>query len=127
MSDIELDKLKMHYYYIEMANYYGVEEAIMLNHLIYWIATNSMNRNNYIEDRYWTYSTIEDFKKYFTYWTTSQIRRILKSLATQGAIVRGNHNKCKYDRTIWYCLNDEEYFLTNFNPIDKIEEWKDQY
>ena len=127
MSDNEYNKKKMHYYYIEMANYYGVEEAIMLNHLIYWIATNSMNHNNYIEDKYWTYSTIEDFKKYFTYWTTSQIRRILKSLADQGAIIRGNHNKCKYDRTIWYCLNDEKYLLTNFNPIDKIEEWKDRY
>ena len=127
MSNNEYNKKKMHYYYIEMANYYGVEEAIMLNHLIYWIATNSANRNNNIENRHWTYSTIEDFKKYFPYWTTSQIRRILKNLAFQEIIIKGNHNKCTYDRTIWYALNDEKYLLTNFNPIDKIEEWKDRY
>ena len=127
MSQEENTKSTMHYFYVEIAKLLGVDAALMLNNLIYWIATNSMKGNNYIEGKHWTYSTIEDFKKYFTYWTTSQIRRILKSLATQGAIIRGNYNKCKYDRTIWYALNDEEYLLTNFNPINKIEEWKDQY
>ena len=127
MSQEEKTKPTMHYFYVEIAKLFSVDAALMLNHIIYWVATNSMKDINHIDGRYWTYNAIEDFKKYFTYWTTSQIRLILKSLAAQGAIIRGNHNKCKYDRTIWYCLQDEEYFLTNFNPNDKIEEWKDRY
>ena len=127
MSQEENTKSTMHYFYVEIAKFLGVDAALMLNNLIYWIATNSMKGNNYIEGKHWTYSTIEDFKKYFTYWTTSQIRRILKNLAFQKIIIRGNHNKCKYDRTIWYALNDEKYLLTNFNPIDKINQWKGKY
>ena len=127
MSQEENTKLIMHYFYVEIATLLGVDAALMLNHLIYWIATNSMKGNNYIDGRYWTYSTIEDFRKHFPYWTTAQIRRVLKSLADQGAILKGNYNKCKYDRTSWYALNDEKYLLTNYNPIDKIDEWKGKY
>ena len=127
MSQEENTKSTMHYFYVELADLLGVDAALMLNHLIYWIATNSMKGINHIDGRFWTYNTIEDFKQYFPYWTTAQIRRILKNLAFQEVIIRGNHNKCKYDRTLWYCLKEEEYFLTNFNPIDKINEWKEKY
>ena len=127
MSQEENTKSTMHYFYVELADLLGVDAALMLNHLIYWIATNSMKRINYIDGRFWTYSTIEDFKQYFPYWSTAQIRRILKNLAFQEVIIRGNHNKCKYDRTLWYALKDEIGILEIYNPFDELELWEECY
>ena len=114
---------KRHFFRIELAEKYGVAEAIMLNHLIYWVASNSMKNTNYHEGRFWTYNSVSRFSEFFSYWTESQIARILKSLVKKGVIIEGNFNKIKYDRTKWYALNDEKYFLENYNPVDEIEKW----
>ena len=117
----------LHYFRPCFAEKYGVDEAIMLNHLIYWIASNSMNNTNKYDGKWWTFNSAEKFKAYFSYWSTSQIRRILKSLVKQDVIIEGNYNKHKYDRTKWYALNKEQYILKNFSPVDEIEKWNKRY
>jgi len=42
----------------------------------------------------------------FEFWSEDQIRRICKSLEEQGAILVGNYNKEKRDRTAWYTVTD---------------------
>ena len=120
-------KTKRHFFLTEIAEILGVNEAIMLNHLIYWIASNSMNGTNHFDGRYWTYNSAEQFTIYFPYWTTGQIRRILKSLVNHGVIIEGNYNKHKYDRTKWYALKDEKYWMTKYNPVDEIDKWENRY
>tara|TARA_B100000965_G_C19599822_1_gene761951 strand:- start:489 stop:857 length:369 start_codon:yes stop_codon:yes gene_type:complete len=122
-----MDNNKIHYFDVEIANKLGVDCSIMLNHIIYWIATNDANTRNYINGRTWTYCSIVDFKQYFSYWSTSQIRRIINTLIKKEILLVSNFNKHKYDRTNWYALNDEKYWLTNYNPIDKIDKWKNKY
>jgi len=126
-KEIHSEIQKPHFFRPYFAKEYGVDEAIMFNNLIYWIASNSMNNNNHHDGRWWTFNSAENFKKYFDYWSTSQIRRILKSLVKQGAIIEGNYNKHKYDRTKWYALKKEQYILENFNPVNEIETWKKRY
>ena len=101
-----MDDSKIHYFDVEIAKELGVDCAIMLNHLIYWIATNSTKTRNYIDKRTWTYCSITEFKKYFSYWSTSQIRRIINTLIKKEILLVDNFNKHKYDRTNWYSLND---------------------
>ena len=114
----------MHYFDIEIAEKYDIQCAIMLNHIIYWISKNSSKNRNYYDERTWTYSSISDFKEYFTYWTDSQIRGIIKKMLKYELIIENNYNKIKYDRTKWYALKDEEHWLKHYNPIDKIDNWK---
>ena len=118
---------RLHYFHIELAEVYGVKEAIMLNNIIYWIATNRAKNKNYIGGRTWTFSPIVDFKNYFTYWTDAQIRTVISNLVKKEVLIVDNFNKVKYDRTKWYALKHEEYFLKNFNPIDKTDKWNNKF
>ena len=126
MENLE-NNTKRHFFNPELAKLYGVDEAIMLNNLIFWITSNAMHGKNYHDGKHWTYNTASDFKKYFRYWTESQIYRILKSLKNKNIIIYGNYNRSPFDQRIWYALEDEEHFLTNYNPFDEIEECKRRY
>ena len=123
----DMAQSKMHFFDKQLAKKYGVDEAIMLNHLIYWIATNNMNGKNRHDKRTWTYNPINAFIQYMPYWSEAQIRRVLNSLEKQEVIISGNFNKHKYDRTKWYALNDEEYFMKKHNPVDRMNKWSRRY
>ena len=88
----------------EIAKKYGVEGAVMLSNLIFWIEKNKANDKHFYEGRYWTYNSTEAFTKLFPFWSRRQIQRILKNLKEQGAIEEGNFNKAGYDRTKWYTV-----------------------
>ena len=90
-----------------LAAKYGVPEAIMLSNLIYWIAKNEANGKHYHDGRYWTYSSVSAFVKLFPFWSKKQIRTVLDSLEKQGAILKGDYNEQRYDRTSWYGLTDD--------------------
>ena len=103
----------VHHFYTEHAVKYGVEEAILLYDIIYWIAHNAANGKHFHDGRYWTYNSAAGFGNLHPYWRddksgrTDKIQRLLNSLIKQGAIVRGNYNATAYDRTSWYALSDE--------------------
>ena len=90
----------------EIAALYGVDEAIMIYNLSYWIRKNQANKKHFYEGRYWTYNTAEAFAKLFPFWSAGQIRRILNSLEKKDVIVTGNFNPSAYDRTTWYAFSD---------------------
>ena len=90
----------------EIAQIYGVDEAIMIYNFDFWLRKNEANKKHYHDGRYWTYNSAEAFKELFPFWTAGQIRRILKSLQDKGVIVTGNYNQSAYDRTTWYAFSD---------------------
>lgn len=91
------------------AEKYGVREALFLQNLIYWVKKNADNKMHFHDGRYWTYNSNEALRKWFTFWSSMQIRTIVKSLVEQGAILTGNYNKSGYDKTTWYALSDAIY------------------
>ena len=91
----------------EIAAVYGVEEAVFLHNLYWWIAKNEANGRHYYDGRNWTYNSMEAFAKLFPFWTSKQVRRIIKKLEAAGAIYIGNYNQKGFDRTQWYALSDE--------------------
>ena len=127
IPDNEIKKTKRHYFFKEVATAYGVEEAIMFNHILYWIASNNMNGRNKTDGKTWTYNSVENFSEHFPYWSAGQTGRVLKSLIKQDVLISANFNKIKYDRTKWYALKDEKYWLTKYNPVDEIEKWNNRY
>lgn len=85
---------------------YGIEEAIMIENLSYWIEKNAANNRHFHDGRFWTYNTAEAFTKLFPFWSAPQIRRIMKSLEEKGVIIVGEFNDSSYDRTKWYAFAD---------------------
>ena len=99
----------------EIAKEYGVDEAIIIKHLDYWLTKNQKNEKNYYEGRYWTYCSLKGFSEIFPFYSPRQIRRILINLEKKGVLLTGNFNKSKYDRTKWYSFTDE--FVAKFNTL----------
>jgi len=90
----------------EDAKQYGVDGAIMLHHIRYWVAKNEANDRNFHEGKYWTYNSQQAFAKLFPFWTARKIGRLLTKLEDEGAIVSGNFNDKRYDRTKWFTLTN---------------------
>lgn len=88
---------------------YGDREAILLSNIAYWVKSNHANGRNIFDGKAWTFNSRKAFTELFPYWTEKQIYRILQSLLEQGAIVAGNYNEDRRDRTMWYTLADDIY------------------
>lgn len=102
-----------HHFNTEYAVKYGIEEAIVINNLQFWINKNKANNKHSYDDRTWTYNSYKAFAELFPYWNEHKIKRILDSLINQEVLVKGNYNKSGYDRTCWYAFKDEQSFLHN--------------
>ncbi len=92
---------------------YGVDEAIMIRNLQFFITANANRRHNFRQGRYWTYDRIEDFPNHFPYWSVQNVRRIITSLIKQGVIIKGEFNEKWSNRTQWYAFKDQDKFIKN--------------
>ena len=100
-----------HSFDIEIAQDYGIETAIILKHLYFWIEKNKANDDNYFEGKYWTYNSVKAFSDLFPYMTEKKIRSTLIKMEDDELIITGNFNKSQYDRTKWYALTDKAYSI----------------
>ena len=96
---------------VDVAETYGVDEAIMIKSFQYWIVKNAIAQKNSHDGFTWTYNSIPALVERFPFWSPRQIERILKSLVKQGVLQTGNYNKKQYDRTAWYSFNNEVEWL----------------
>ena len=96
-----------HHFDISIASKYGVNVAIFLNNMSFWIHRNIANNKHFHDENYWTYNSVEAYRLLFPYWTTSQVRTTINNCIKYGLIVEGNYNEKQYDRTKWYCLSIE--------------------
>ena len=105
---------------IEIAKQYGVNEAIFIQNLWWWIERNRQSEINYytvelrskhgeseIISDYWTYNSMRAFEEVFPFWSKRQIRTIIENCKKKELIVTSNLNQRKYDRTMWYALTDK--------------------
>jgi len=101
---------------IEDAIKFGAEEAIILHHFRYWIATNRSNNKHDHDGRFWLYNSHKGLSELFPFFNEQKCKRLIQSLKDQGAILVGNFNKSSYDRTNWYTVNDESS-VSQINPF----------
>ena len=57
----------------ELAQKYGVDGAIFLHCMAFWVAKNRAYGRHFHEGRYWTYNTLEALAKMFPFWTRRQV------------------------------------------------------
>lgn len=90
-----------------IAREYGINVAIILDKLYYWIEYNKANSKNFYNGRYWAYNSMDAWCKLIDFMTVNTIRRTLEKMEKEGLIITGNYNVSKYDRTKWYALTDK--------------------
>lgn len=108
-----------HMFDVTIATMYGVPEAVMIQHLYFWIAKNQANGRHFYDGRFWTYSSIEALAKILPYFSAQQIRRLLKKLQDEGILYTANYNKNTWDRTVWYALDNK--ILRIIEGVDGID------
>lgn len=105
-----------------LASQIGVLGAVMVKHFQYWIRYNKKAKKNFRDGRTWSYQKIEDIALHFDYLSEDQVRDVLYKLENgrgrkskkqlfKPILKRGNYNKVKFDRTIWYAFEDEQHFI----------------
>ena len=107
-----------HHFDIQLAQEYGILEAVLLDNIQFWIKKNIANNQNYFDGSYWTYNSIHAFSELFPYASEKQIRTALKKLVDVGLIKTGNYNKSAYDRTLWYAFTEKGLSIL---PIGQME------
>ena len=95
-----------HQFDTEIAREYGVDIAIVVSNIAFWLQKNKANGKHIHDGKVWTYNSTKAFKELFPYWTENQIRRILDNMQKAGIIETGNYNATAYDRTKWYTFTE---------------------
>lgn len=103
----------IHYFDTNIAKEYGVNCAIILQNIDYWIKKNEANDKHYHDGCYWTYSSATAFEKLFPYMTQRQIRYALKKLRDSGIIITANYSDKQYDHTLWYAITPKGRSVLN--------------
>ena len=86
---------------------YGLEEAIFLDSIMFWYRANRADGRNYHDGRWWTYNSVAAYEAVFPWWSAKQIRRIIDRCRDKGALLDGDYNEDRRDRTAWYTPSDE--------------------
>lgn len=105
----------IHAFHIELAEEVGVEKAILLGHINYWIEFNRRAKKNFYDGKTWMYQTLDEMACHCPYWSKDKIFRMIKQLTDDGYLVKGNYNKTAYDRTTWYAFPGDEALLKSHN------------
>lgn len=99
------------------ANVLGLNEAIVIQQIHYWIDINDKAKINFYENRTWTFNTYETWQKdNFSFWSVRTLKRIFNNLIKRGILIKSNFNKKKYDRTMWITID-----------YDKLNEISNEY
>ena len=91
---------------VNAAARYGVEEAVLLDHIRFWCEKNRSNPDCCQQGRRWMYASAARLAEHFPFWSISKIRRLLKNLVRQGALMEGRFGRFAFDRTLWYALSE---------------------
>lgn len=110
-----------HIFDVEIAKEYGVNAAILLQNLGYWIMRNKANETNYYDGKYWTFNSRKAYRELFPYMSERQIDTAFKKLIDNGLVITGNYNKLKYDRTLWYALTQKGECILHFDGMEKVK------
>ncbi len=108
-----------YHFNIDEAQMFGVNEAIFISNLRYWIFQNKAENKNFHDGRTWSYNSQIAFTVLFPFWSVRSIRTITSKLIKEGIIMTGNYHADPYNRSLWYAFVDEEKALkTGFRLVE---------
>ena len=100
------DSNTKHFFCTQDAIKYGIDIALLLQHIKYWIDFNKDKESHFHKNKIWFYQSAREMSEYLPFMNEKKIFRLLKKMEDKGLIESGNFNKKQYDRTKWYSLNE---------------------
>ena len=107
-----------HLFDVEIAEKYGINAAVLLENIGYWIKQNEANETNFYDGYYWTFNSRRAYRELFPYMSERQIDTAFHKLIDDGLIITGNYNKLAYDRTLWYAITQKGKSILHFDGMD---------
>lgn len=107
-----------HVFDIDIARQYGVNAAILLENIGYWIKRNEANRINFYDGNYWTFNSRRAYGEMFPYMSERQIETAFRKLIDAGVVITGRYNELAYDRTLWYALTEKGKSILHFDGME---------
>lgn len=101
-----------------LAKRIGLEEAIVLQQIHYWVATQQKTQNErcFKHGFYWVYNTLEQWQEtQFPWWSLMSVRRILKALEDMGLVT----SRKLESQTDW---NQRKWYTVNYAALRKLEQ-----
>ncbi|WP_019106228.1 conserved phage C-terminal domain-containing protein [Pantoea ananatis] len=95
----------------ELASRIGLNEAIVLQQICYWLEDTTSGVE--YEGKRWVYNTIEEWTEQFPFWSEKTVKRALTSLKSRGLIYVEQLKKTQHDRTNYYAINHANPLLTD--------------
>lgn len=111
-----------HSFNIKLAMEVGIEKAILLKNIHWWIFKNAKNGKNFRRGRFWTFNSSKAFAEMFPYMNPCSIRRWLIELEDDGWIITGNFNRKRNDKTKWYAVGDRLKQFCRDKGMDTFDE-----
>ena len=101
-----------------IAEKYGINEAVFVHNIFFWINHNKANNKHCYDAKFWTYNTKKAYVKLFPFWTYEQVKKIIKNLVEKDVLLTANYNENTWDQTLWYTLTNEVlfYYESMLNP-----------
>ena len=89
---------------MKIATEYGVDEAIFVHRLYWWVRDNAANGRNFRDGRYWTYDSLAALTQIFPWWSRRQLEGIINRCREKGLILTADYNTDRRNRTTWYTV-----------------------
>ena len=100
-----------HRFEARAADVVGVNAAILLHNIAFWVNHNRVNNMHYHDGAYWTYNSNSAFRQQFTYMSRNCVEGAIKKLVEGGYILVGDYNVDRRDNTRWFTVTDAGFEL----------------
>ena len=120
MNEKKLDSFFSLSFNYSIAKELGINEAIIFNHIEYWLRINSKkshNENNVIDGKIWMFESVSKMCEYLDFLSEKQVYTAIKNLVNAGYLIEGSFNKNKFDRSKWYTIPIDVFEVKEIDAI----------
>lgn len=95
-----------HIFDVDLATEHGIEKAVILENIVYWVRKNEANDTHKGDDgEYYTYNSAKAFAELFPYIKNRRMEELLRQMEQDGLIKsRNDMNQTTWDKTKWYTI-----------------------
>lgn len=104
----------------ELAQRIGLNEAIVLQQICYWLEDTTSGVE--YDGKRWVYNSINAWNEQFPWWTAKTIQRTVSSLKKMGLIYVEQLKKRQHDQTNYYAINYASPLLADTDNLSLSRE-----
>lgn len=115
--------MSQHHFDVEFAETYGIEGAVLLNHIDFWLSTNINNQDKIVfkDNRYWVYFIPDNVEKHFPYMKVVKFRRVMNTLVDSGVLLKNQFGGIR--RNNYYTFSDE-FLVSNPKKLLSLQSYE---